>query len=104
MKISNVPLLSLATNPVWSLNAAMQHKQDKTFFFVLFCFVRNPLKRQMGSIFKRLCLWQGGMPQWTPLLERERGFKLWPFKDHSQLKNSAPEGKSCAVNSHIACL
>lgn len=70
-------------------------------FFVVVV-VRNPLKTQMGSIFKHPCLWQGGMAQWTPLLER--GFKLWPFKYHSQLKNSAPEGKSCAVNSHIACL
>lgn len=32
LKLRNLPLPSLATNPVWSLNAAMQHKQDRTFF------------------------------------------------------------------------
>lgn len=85
MKIRNLPLPSLATNPVWGLNAAMQHKQDRTFF------VWNPLKKQMGSIFKHPCLWQGGMPQWTLLLKRS--FKLWPFKYHSQPKNSAPQRK-----------
>lgn len=32
MKIRNRPLPSLATDPAWSLNAAMQRKQDRTLF------------------------------------------------------------------------
>jgi len=32
-KENPLPLLSLAANPMQSLNSAMQHKQDRTFLF-----------------------------------------------------------------------
>lgn len=58
-----LPLPSLATNPVRSLKAAMQHKQDRTFLFGTYW------KNKWAAFLNAHWLWQGGMAQIVSIAE-----------------------------------
>lgn len=100
MKISNV--LYLATNPVWSLNATMQHKQDITGFFLLLLLFETHWKRKWAAFLNTLACGRVACPNglhcWRGVLN------FGPLSIIVNWRIEPQKEKSCAVNSHIACL